>query len=257
MSQPLLVIDSVAKSFGETKALQGVSLTVGAGEFVALLGPNGAGKSTLLQLLTGLFTPDSGKIGVLGHDLRKSATRALAGIGVVFQQQTLDLELSVGANLRYHADLHGLPRSVATARIKELAEHFGLDLKARTRVLSGGNRRRVELARALLHRPRVLLMDEATVGLDPNSRRDLLDEMVRLKNEQQLGILWTTHLIDEVERADRLVMLDRGRILYDGTAADLVARSGNGDLSATVLDMMEKDTGPAALTRPAHGVPAL
>ncbi len=240
-SAPLLRVANVSKSYGEVKALDGVSLAVRGGEFVALLGPNGAGKSTLLQLLTGLFTPSGGTIEVLGHDMARNATRALAGIGVVFQQQTLDLELSVRANLNYHADLHGLPRAEARQRIDAALAHYGLDGKARTRTLSGGNRRRVELVRALLHAPRVLLMDEATVGLDPSSRHDLLADMVRLKRERGLGILWTTHLIDEVEAADRLVMLDRGRVLYEGTASDLVASERGADLESVVLRLMGRE----------------
>jgi ABC-2 type transport system ATP-binding protein len=240
-SETLLRLTDVSKSYGPVRALDKVSLSVDAGEFVALLGANGAGKSTLMQLLTGLFTPDEGEIAVLGNDLRSSAVRALAGIGVVFQQQTLDLELSVRANLMFHADLHGIRRSVARERIAASLAHYGLADRARdrARVLSGGNRRRVELARALLHRPRVLLMDEATVGLDPSSRKEILDEMVRLKSEEDIGILWTTHLVDEIERADRIVVLRRGRSTFDGTRAQILAEAPGGDLEAAVIRYME------------------
>jgi len=250
----VLKVDDVVKSYGEVKALRGVSLEVRSGEFVALLGPNGAGKSTLLQLLTGLFSPDAGRVEVLGHDIARDATRALAGIGVVFQQQTLDLELSVKANLLYHADLHGISRKVARQRVAEGMAHYGLKPKDRVRALSGGNRRRVELARALVHRPKVLLMDEATVGLDPNSRRDLLEEMTRLKTEEHLGILWTTHLIDEIENADRIIMLDRGRVLYEGTTKALLEQSGSNDLAATLMSMMEKDESAPVLARKSPGL---
>lgn len=224
----LLSVSKVAKSYGKIVALRDVSLSVGEGEFVALLGQNGAGKSTLLQLLTGLFSPDGGSIIVLGHDLQRSAIKALREIGVVFQQPTLDLELSVSANLLFHTDLHGIDRRTARARIKEALTQFGLAERAsdRAKALSGGNRRRVELARALLHEPRVLFMDEATVGLDPGSRRDLVAHIQRLKRERKLGILWTTHLVDEAEQADRLFVLHRGQLLYDGTPAGLVQREG-------------------------------
>lgn len=224
----LLSVSKVAKSYGKIVALRDVSLSVGEGEFVALLGQNGAGKSTLLQLLTGLFSPDGGSIIVLGHDLQRSAIKALREIGVVFQQPTLDLELSVSANLLFHTDLHGIDRKTARARIKEALAQFGLAERAgdRAKALSGGNRRRVELARALLHEPRVLFMDEATVGLDPGSRRDLVAHIQRLKRERKLGILWTTHLVDEAEQADRLFVLHRGQLLYDGTPAGLVQREG-------------------------------
>ncbi len=239
----VLEVQQVTKSYGATKALGGVDLSVDAGEFVALLGANGAGKTTLLQLLTGLFAPDSGTIKVLGHDLRREAIKALSGIGVVFQQQTLDLELSVRANLRYHADLHGLPRRVASQRIEWALQQFGLTERARNRArtLSGGNRRRLELARAMLHRPHVLLMDEATVGLDPASRRDILDEIVRLKSTEQIGVLWTTHLVDEIVRADRLVVLRRGIVVYRGTKEELLKREGSTDLSATLINLMGAD----------------
>jgi ABC-2 type transport system ATP-binding protein len=237
--EPLLQVKDVVKTYGTRRALDHVSLTVGAGEFVALLGANGAGKSTLMQLLTGLFTPDEGSIIVLEHDLRRNAVAALAGIGVVYQQQTLDLELSVRANLLFHADLHGMSRRVARPRIAAALKHYGLSERGgdRTRTLSGGNRRRLELARALLHQPRVLLMDEPTVGLDPSSRRDILNEMVRLKQAENIGILWSTHLVDEIERADRLIVLRRGRIAFNGKLLEL-EREADDDLAATVIRLM-------------------
>lgn len=247
-SESLLSVEKLVKSYGPIRALDGVTLNVAAGEFVALLGANGAGKSTLMQLLTGLFTPDEGKITVLGHDMRTHATAALAGIGVVFQQQTLDLELSVRSNLLFHADLHGIARRVARERIAAALDHYGLTERAgeRARVLSGGNRRRVELARALLHRPRILLMDEATVGLDPASRREILDEMNRLKTAENIGILWTTHLVDEIERADRFIVLRRGRATFDGTRDELMASEPSGDLGAAVIRLMGGGEGERA-----------
>ena len=156
---------------------------------IALIGLRGAGKSTLLQLLTGLFTPDQGRIEVLGHDMRAQPARALAGLGVVFQQSALDMDLSVMANLLFHTDLHGMPRALARERIGTQLAAMGLQDQARAvvRNLSGGTRRKVELVRALLHAPRVLLMDEATVGLDPASRQQLLDSVRRLCREQGLA----------------------------------------------------------------------
>ena len=247
-STPVLEVHDLQKAYGSVKALAGVNLTVRAGEFVALLGSNGAGKSTLLQMLAGLFSPDSGRIMVLGHDLTKSAVKALARIGVVFQQPTLDLELTVRANLFYHADLHGLPRRVARQRIAWALERFGLSDRAgdRARVLSGGSRRRIELARALLHKPHVLLMDEATVGLDPASRRDILDDIMKLKKDENIGVLWTTHLVDEIEYADRLIILRRGRVLFDGSPKGLLEKGGKGDLLSTVIEMMGDSAGDVA-----------
>ena len=175
-----LLLDDVVKTYGAVRAVDGVSLAVRAGEFIALLGPNGAGKTTLFQLLSGLFAADSGRIVVMGHDMSRDPVPALAQLGIVFQQPTLDLELSVTANLMFHAGLHGIPRAVAAARIEKELARLGLAERAHGKAaqLSGGNRRRVELARALLHDPRVLLMDEPTVGLDPQSRSDLLRLML-------------------------------------------------------------------------------
>jgi len=241
-SATLLEARNVAKAYGRVKALDGIDLTVRAGEFVALLGTNGAGKSTLLQLLTGLFSPDSGEITVCGNDLRRTAVRALADIGVVFQQSTLDLELSVRSNLLLHTDLHGLPRRIARERIALALDRFGLAERAHdaTRRLSGGNRRRVELARAMLHAPRVMLMDEATVGLDPMSRRDILRDIIQLKRDANIGVLWTTHLVDEVDFADRIIVLRRGRVVFDGSR-DALMQMGEGDFAAVVIGVMGEE----------------
>lgn len=208
---------------------------------VALLGPNGAGKSTLLQLLTGLFSPDQGRIEVLGHDLRQHASRALAGLGVVFQQSALDLDLSVRANLLFHTDLHGLPRAVARERIQDGLALMGLteQIDAVTRGLSGGTRRKVELVRALLHQPRVLLMDEATVGLDPASRQQLLTAVRSLTAQRQVGVLWATHLIEEIKVADRLLLLHRGAVRFDGSIDTFMAQADGDDLHEEVLKQLK------------------
>jgi ABC-2 type transport system ATP-binding protein len=236
---PALLLDNVVKSYGSSKAVAGVSLKVHPGEFLALLGPNGAGKSTLFQLLSGLFLPDSGRIEVMGHDMSRDPVPALARLGIVFQQPTLDLELSVTGNLMFHAGLHGIRRADAEARIaKELAR---LDLAERahdkTVQLSGGNRRRVELARALLHEPRLLLMDEATVGLDPQSRSDLIKLMLTMRAERSVAVLWATHLCDEVGDADRVIVLHRGKVLADTTPAELIAKAGAETIEAAFLAM--------------------
>ena len=224
-SAPALLLEQVVKTYGPVRALDGVSLVAEPGEFIALLGPNGAGKTTLFQLLSGLFVPDSGRIVVMGHDMLRDPVPALAQLGIVFQQPTLDLELSVNANLQFHAGLHGIPRAVARGRIARELARLGLAERAndKTAQLSGGNRRRVELARALLHEPRLLLMDEATVGLDPASRGDLIRLMLNMRAERNVAVLWATHLCDEVADADRVVVLHRGKVLADTTPAELVA----------------------------------
>jgi ABC-2 type transport system ATP-binding protein len=241
MSAPATVLAcrEVSKSYGKLRALDRVSLQVAAGEMVALLGPNGAGKSTLFQLLTGLFVADSGSVEVLSADMRRDPVRALAQLGVVFQQPALDLNLGVRASLRFHADLHGLPSAVSRPRIDALLERFGLSDSAALpgRQLSGGNRRKVELLRALLHEPRLLLMDEATVGLDPASRAQLLDEVLKARAERGLGVLWATHLVDEAERAQRVVVLHRGQVRWDGSAAALREAQGQASLQDAFLQL--------------------
>ena len=241
---PALRLVDVVKTYGPIRALGGVSLDAHAGEFIALLGPNGAGKSTLFQLLSGLFTADSGRIEVMGHDMSRDPVPALAGLGIVFQQPTLDLELSVTANLLFHAGLHGMARATALARIGEELKQLGLVERAhdKTAQLSGGNRRRVELARALLHEPRVLLMDEPTVGLDPASRGDLLKQLLAMRRERQVAILWATHLCDEVGDADRVIVLHKGKVLADTTPAKLVEKSGKPTIEEAFLAMTGGNT---------------
>lgn len=236
--QPVLRVENIAKSYGSVKALAGVSLHVGPGEFVALLGPNGAGKTTLFQVLSGLFVADAGHIRILGQDIRGYSTRALARMGIVFQQPTLDPDLSVRANLLFHARLHGLGRATGQ-RIREELERLGLSDQASQmcRALSGGNRRKVELARALLHQPGLLLMDEATVGLDPASRRALVNDVHKLCNERGMGVLWATHLVDEAESADRVLVLHRGQLLRDATPSALLAETNTGDLNQAFLSL--------------------
>jgi len=234
-----LAVHEVSKSYGPRKALDAVSLQVAAGEFVALLGPNGAGKSTLFQLLSGLFVADTGNIEVCGHAIRRYPVSALARLGIVFQQATLDLDLSVERNLRFHANLHGLGGRLAEQRIAAELATQGLTERRHDKVrdLSGGNRRKVELARALVHQPDVLLMDEATVGLDPASRRQLLDQVRTLCRERGLAVLWASHLVDEAADADRIVVLHHGHLIASETPAGLIARSGAGNLADAFLEL--------------------
>ena len=236
---PALLIDNVAKSYGPVRALDGAGFKVQPGEFVALLGPNGAGKSTLFQLLSGLFVPDSGRIEVMGHDMSRDPVPALAQLGIVFQQPTLDLELTVTANLMFHAGLHGMPRAAAQKRIDDELARLALGDRAgdKAATLSGGNRRRVELIRALMHDPRVLLMDEPTVGLDPASRGDLLKLLLGMRAERGVAVLWATHLCDEVPEADRVIVLHRGKVLADTTPTQLVTSAGAATIEEAFLAM--------------------
>ena len=241
-SAPALLLEKVVKAYGSIRAVDGVTFNVASGEFIALLGPNGAGKTTLFQLLSGLFVPDSGRVEIMGQDMARNPVPALAMLGIVFQQPTLDLELSVTGNLLFHAGLHGMPRAAAKERIAAELARLGLVERAHDKAgqLSGGNRRRVELARALLHDPRVLLMDEATVGLDPASRSDLHKLMLAMRQERSVAVLWATHLCDEVEGADRVIVLHRGKVLADTAPAELISRTGATTIEEAFLSM----TGP-------------
>jgi len=239
MAETILQARGLVKAYAGKPALKGVDLAIESGALVALLGPNGAGKSTLMQLLTGLFVADQGSVEVLGHNMQHNAPAALAELGVVFQQMSLDLDLSVRANLLFHTDLHGLPRALALDRIEEGLAVLGLSdgLHQPVRSLSGGNRRKVELVRAMLHRPRLLLMDEATVGLDPASREQLLAAVRRARDELGVAALWATHLVDEVADADRVLVLVAGEVKFNGTPAELLAQTGCDRLDRAFLQL--------------------
>ncbi len=236
-SAPRLVARGLTKRYGSRPALHALDLALAERSFVALLGPNGAGKTTLFQVLTGLFAADEGDVAVAGHSLRAQPGAALRHVGVVFQQMSLDLDLTVERNLRFHADLHGLPAPLARERIAQAAATFGLaaDLSRLARELSGGNRRKVELARALLHRPALLLMDEPTVGLDPKSRRDLLAAIRADVAARGTTVLWATHLVEEAEAADRVLVLHKGSLLADGTPAAVTAALGGASLEEAFI----------------------
>ena len=229
MIAPCPVLDVRAVSFGYRQGfrLEDISFIVPPGTFTALLGLNGAGKSTLFALLTRLFDAERGQIRIGGYDLRHNATRALSMLGVVFQQPTLDLDLSVRQNLRYMAALQGLSATEADERIGTELDRMGLraDRHAKLRTLSEGTRRRVELARALLHRPALLLLDEPTVGLDPPTRQTIIDH-VRALARQGVAVLWATHLIEEVALDDQVVMLQGGRVRAQGSASAINMSTG-------------------------------
>ncbi|QDL94270.1 ATP-binding cassette domain-containing protein (plasmid) [Paroceanicella profunda] len=239
--EPALSVRGVSHAFGRTKALDDVSLSVAPGSFTALLGVNGAGKTTLFNLITRLYDNVSGEIRVLGHDIRRRPGPALAALGVVFQSRALDRDLTVGQNLAYHAALHGLTRAETWSRSAGLIARVGLGDKLDTPVsaLSGGQARRAEIARALMHGPRLLLLDEPTVGLDVQSRREVLGLVRRLVEVDRVGVLWATHLFDEIHPQDDAVVLHRGRVLATGTAG-AIARGG--DLSAAFLQMTGLET---------------
>ena len=225
---PALAVRKISHAYGARNALDDVSLKVERGAFAVLLGLNGAGKSTLFSLATGLYAARSGAVEIMGHDIAKAPGEALRRLGVVFQARTLDLELSLTQNLLYHAALHGIGPREGKRLAEQALARAGLGERARdkARDLSGGQMRRVEIARALLHKPSLLLLDEPTVGLDIKARADILKHARALVAQENLAVLWTTHLIDEVAPPDQVIVLHQGRVLADGTAAEIVAAVG-------------------------------
>ncbi len=225
-------IRELSYAYGGRTALDAVSLVLRPGRFTALLGPNGAGKTTLVSLLSGLFVPPAGEIEILGIDFARRPREALARTGIVFQQQTLDLDLSVRQNMLYFAALHGLGGRGARERIGAALERMGLAGRQREKVrsLNGGHRRRLEIARALVHEPMFLLLDEPTVGLDVPTRGELVRHVHGLAAEQRLTVLWATHLVDEVWPDDDLVVLHEGRVRAAGTVSDVLSASGAEDV---------------------------
>ena len=238
-----LDVRSVSHFYDARKVLHDVSLTVPQARFTALLGLNGAGKTTLLSLVTRLFHTQQGSISVLGHKVDREPGEALRRLGVVFQARTLDLDLSVRDNLLYHAALHGI--GSRQARILGDAALQDVDLSGRARDparrLSGGQMRRVEIARALMHQPRLLVLDEPTVGLDVASRATIRQHVRTLMRERGVAVLWATHLLDEVEATDRIVVLHQGRVLAEGEAGDAIAASQ----ATNIHDVFARLTGDA------------
>jgi ABC-2 type transport system ATP-binding protein len=229
---PALEAKHVGHRFGSRQALANVSLTVPQGRFVALLGPNGAGKTTFFSIVTRLYASRSGSVRIFGHDLRRASSLALAELGVVFQGRTLDQDLSLRRNLAYHAALHGLAGQEVRARIAALLAQAGLAerIDEKVRTLSGGQARRVEIARALVHRPRLLLLDEPTVGLDRASRAEIVATVRRLVADEGLSVLWATHLFDEIEPEDEVYVLHRGRVVASGNVGVIAAAGGSRSL---------------------------
>ncbi|MAM61773.1 ATP-binding cassette domain-containing protein [Maritimibacter sp. UBA3975] len=243
----VLEMTAVEKSYGNVKALDGVDLALGKSRFVGLLGPNGAGKSTLFQIISGLFVPDAGTVKLFGMTHGADGPAIRRRMGVVFQARSVDLDMTIRANLRFHGRLFGLGGRKLDARIDALAEQFDLTdlVKRPVRNLSGGQQRKVEIARALINDPDFLIMDEPSAGLDTPSRRALVADIRRLAAEQDVAILWATHLVDEVDDADDVVMLVKGKVVADGAPATLIKDAGAEDLT----DAYAKLTGGATPER--------
>ncbi|MDP3878157.1 MAG: ABC transporter ATP-binding protein [Methylobacter sp.] len=219
-----LSVQDLSFSYGGKKALDQVNFKIQPGECTVLLGPNGAGKSTLFSLITRLYDSREGRIELCGFDIKRQTLLALAKLGVVFQQTTLDMDLSVLQNLRYHTALHGMGGKQAEQRIQQELERLSMYDRRfeKVRQLNGGHRRRVEIARALLHKPSVLLLDEPTVGLDVPSRVAIVDYVHQLATEEKLAVLWASHLIDEIYPNDHLIVLHKGQVKANGTVDDVL-----------------------------------
>jgi ABC-2 type transport system ATP-binding protein len=232
-----LSVQNVTYRYGAKTALDNVSFDLEQRRFCALLGPNGAGKSTLFSLMTRLLVPTEGTINVAGHDLASEPRAALGKIGIVFQQQTIDLDMSVAQNLRYFAALQGLSGKAAQRNIDAALDRLAMRERAKekARSLNGGHRRRMEIARALIHDPQVLLLDEPTVGLDTASRQAITGHVHDLADSGLL-VFWATHLVDEIRPDDDVVVLHKGHVLAHDTAREI---SGGRSLTDAFIDMTD------------------
>jgi ABC-2 type transport system ATP-binding protein len=229
---------NLTHNYGDRKALNGVSFEVRQGEIFALLGPNGGGKTTLFKILSTALTPSSGTAKLLGFDIRTQANDVRRRIGIVFQNPSLDKKLTVLENLRYHGQLYGLRGAALTDRVNEMMDRLMIADRAANLVetLSGGLARRVELAKGLLHRPEVLILDEPSVGLDPGARRDLWLYLQNLREKENVTILVTTHLVDEGDRSDHVLVLNLGQVVAMGTPDSLKMEIGGDVISITTRD---------------------
>ncbi|MGW2562007.1 ABC transporter ATP-binding protein [Streptomyces sp. NPDC001514] len=237
---PAFELADLVVCYGRVTAVHGVSISSPPGRITALLGPNGAGKSSLLGVLSTAARPHSGTVRIFGHDVREAPTAARRRLGLVFQERTLDKELSVERNLWFHARLFGMKRADARARISLMLDLFDLADRRRQPVeeLSGGLARRVEIARALLHRPGLIVLDEPTNGLDPTARAAVWADLLRLRDELGVTVLFATHYMDEAEYADDIVILQKGRIVRQGSVGRL---KGSLDSSRIVVSCADND----------------
>ncbi len=252
----IIEVDGLARSFGTIEAVKGVTFGVEAGEIFGFLGPNGAGKTTTINMLCTLLKPSLGTARVDGHDVTRDRAEVRRTIGLVFQQTTLDEYLSADQNLRFHAYAYGLPRDVRERRMTELMEMVDLaDRRSGSvRTYSGGMKRRLEIARGLLHHPKVLFLDEPTLGLDPQTRRHIWDYLLRLRDQEGLTIFLTTHYMDEAEHADRIAVIDHGQIVGLDTPDGLKRAVGGDTIKISTAD----NSAAAAEVRARYGVePAL
>jgi len=236
----MIHVEALTKTFGDLRAVDGISFDVAAGEIFAFLGPNGAGKTTTIQMLTTLLTPTSGAIAIDGIDPRRQPHDVRRRFGIVFQDPSLDGELTARENMDLHGVLYHVPRRVRGERVQQLLTLFELWDRRDTQVkkFSGGMKRRLEIARGLLHTPKVLFLDEPTLGLDPQSRNQLWTHVRNLNVSEGVTVFLTTHYMDEAERvAQRIAIIDHGRIVAQGSPTELKAQTGTDSLEAAFLKL--------------------
>ncbi|HEY1645538.1 MAG TPA: ATP-binding cassette domain-containing protein, partial [Candidatus Saccharimonadales bacterium] len=236
----MIEVKNVTKKFGDITAVDDVSFKVEKGERFALLGPNGAGKSTTIKMLTTLLRPTSGKLLLNGHDVVKDQDAARKSFGIVFQDPSVDTEMTAYENMQLHAVLYNVPSTDLNSRIKELLELVELwdRRNSLVKTYSGGMKRRLEIARGLLHHPKLLFLDEPTLGLDAQTRNLLWDYVQKLSREQNMTIFFTTHYLEEAEaNASRIAFIDHGKIIDTGTADELKAKTDSKSLEQAYLKM--------------------
>jgi len=243
MSETIISAKNVVKKFGEITAVDGISFDVKKGEIFAFLGPNGAGKSTTIKMLTTMLRPTSGELRLAGHDVTKERDSARKSFGIVFQDPSLDEELSAYENMNLHGILYGMPKNKRKKQIQDLLELVELwnrkDYKIKT--FSGGMRRRLEIARGLLHEPKILFLDEPTLGLDTQTRNLMWEYVKRLSDEKGMTIFFTTHYLDEAEAvAERIAIIDHGKIVAHGTNATLTKQTKTKTLEEAYLSLTGK-----------------
>ena len=241
--QNILKVAGLTKYYNDFLALKKINIDLKVGELVILLGPNGAGKSTLFSILSGMLSPNKGDCFISGKSIINEPVLALKNLGIVFQQPTIDTELTVLDNLFFHARLHGVKLNTIKEYILKELSSYNLESKInkKVKILSGGEKRKVELIRSLIHKPKLLLMDEPTVGLDPTSRKELLLKVLTLKNKNKLSILWATHLVDEAEKADKVIVLNKGEILKMGSPSEIIKSMKAKSLDQAFFKLIESE----------------
>src|SRR5882757_2797860 len=238
MPNPAVAVEELRKSYGDFEAVKGISFEVAPGEVFGFLGPNGAGKSTTISMLCTLIRPTAGSAQVAGHDVVRERDHVRRNIGLVFQDTTLDTYMTAERNLRLHAELYGVPRGVLDARLHQVLDMVGLWERRASKVssFSGGMKRRLEIARGFLHSPRVLFLDEPTIGLDPQTRHNIWTYIRELKRREDITIFLTTHYMDEAEYCDRIAIMDNGEIIVIDTPQALKASVGKDRVQIRTAD---------------------